>query len=147
MFDFTNYTYSALVTFIAMVIGMAYPSLLQAIQRIDETYHDDLMIRRFKEESTYKHFNEVLILAVGGGFILPFLLYMLDRMNMTIVSSALLCVQAVVTFILIVQSIRLCGLIITYYNTTDLLRHLENNGSSALPQRLKNHAEGSRVGK
>ena len=137
MFDFTNYTYSALVTFIAMVIGMAYPSLLQAIQRIDETYHDDLMIRRFKEESTYKHFNEVLILAVGGGFILPFLLYMLDRMNMTIVSSALLCVQAVVTFILIVQSIRLCGLIITYYNTTDLLRHLENNGSSALPQRLK----------
>ena len=63
MFDFTNYTYSALVTFIAMVIGMAYPSLLQAIQRIDETYHDDLMIRRFKEESTYKHFNEVLIYA------------------------------------------------------------------------------------
>ena len=137
MFDFTNYTYSTLVTFIAMVIGMAYPSLLQAIQRIDETYHDDLMIRRFKEESTYKHFNEVLILAVGGGFILPFLLYMMDRMNMVIVSSALLCVQAVVTFILIVQSIRLCGLIITYYNTTDLLRHLENNGSSALPQRLK----------
>lgn len=72
MFDFTNYTYSALVTFIAMVIGMAYPSLLQAIQRIDETYHDDLMIRRFKEESTYKHFNEVLILAVGGGFYLAF---------------------------------------------------------------------------
>lgn len=137
MFDFTNYTYSALVTFIAMVIGMAYPSLLQAIQRIDETYHDDLMIKRFKEEPAYKHFNEVLILAVGGGFILPFLLYMLDRMNMTIVSSALLCVQAVVTFILIVQSIRLSGLIITYYNTTDLLRHLENNGSSALPQRLK----------
>lgn len=137
MFDFTNYTYSALITFIAMVIGMAYPSLLQAIQRIDETYHDDLMIRRFKEEPVYKHFNEVLILAMGGGFILPFLLYMLDRMDMVAVSSSLLCIQAVVTFILIVQSIRLYGLIMTYYNTADLLRHLENNGTRALPQRLK----------
>lgn len=137
MFDFTNYTYSALITFIAMVIGMAYPSLLQAIQRIDETYHDDLMIKRFKEESIYKHFNEILIFAMGGGFILPFLLYILDRINMGIVSSTFLCIQAAVTFILIVQSIRLYGLIMTYYNTSDLLRHLENNETRSLPQRLK----------
>ena len=87
MFDFTNYTYSALITFIAMVIGMAYPSLLQAIQRIDETYHDDLMIKRFKEESIYKHFNEILIFAMGGGFILPFLLY-IRGCNLNCVSKA-----------------------------------------------------------
>lgn len=37
-FDFTNYAYSGLIGIFSAIVGMCYPLLLQAIDRIDEKY-------------------------------------------------------------------------------------------------------------
>lgn len=37
-FDFANYAYSGLIGIFSAIVGMCYPLLLQAIDRIDEKY-------------------------------------------------------------------------------------------------------------
>ena len=126
MFDFINYTYSALMSLFAMVVGLAYPAILQAIQRIDDTYHDDFMIKRFMEENIYKFFNIVLVVALGIGFTVPFLLYLCDICGYVKFPLYLIISQSVITFVLVVSSIRLYLLIQTYYVSVDLLSHINN---------------------
>ena len=126
MFDFINYTYSALMSLFAMVVGLAYPAILQAIQRIDDTYHDDFMIKRFMEENINKFFNVILVIALGVGFIVPFLLYLCDICGYVRLSLFLIIIQSIITFVLVASSIRLYLLIQTYYVTVDLLSHINN---------------------
>lgn len=36
MFDFTNYTYSGMLSIVAAVFGIAYPQINASIERIDD---------------------------------------------------------------------------------------------------------------
>lgn len=38
-FDFLDYNFSGLISIFAALIGMAYPLILQSIQRVNEMYH------------------------------------------------------------------------------------------------------------
>ena len=37
-FDFSNYTYSGLITIFSMIMGLAYPAVQSAIHEIDAKY-------------------------------------------------------------------------------------------------------------
>lgn len=62
-FDFSNYTYSGLIGIFSAIIGMCYPLLLQAIDRIDEKYHVIRFVELFKEEVVYGRFNHLLFIV------------------------------------------------------------------------------------
>ena len=49
-FDFSNYTYSGLIGIFSAIIGMCYPLMLQAIDRIDEKYNVARFVDLFKQE-------------------------------------------------------------------------------------------------
>ena len=43
MFDFTNYTYSGMLSIVAAVFGIAYPQINASIERIDDKYGSSLL--------------------------------------------------------------------------------------------------------
>lgn len=48
MFDFTNYTYSGMLSIVAAVFGIAYPQINASIERIDDKYGSSLLTMRLK---------------------------------------------------------------------------------------------------
>lgn len=49
-FDFSDYTYSGLIGIFSAIIGMCYPLMLQAIERIDEKYHVIRFVELFRKK-------------------------------------------------------------------------------------------------
>ena len=53
MFDFTNYTYSGMLSIVAAVFGIAYPQINASIERIDDKYGSSLLTTRLKNEKAF----------------------------------------------------------------------------------------------
>lgn len=56
MFDFTNYTFSGLLSILASIYGIGYPLIIQTIKSIYNQYNSDLLSCRFSKEPVYKVF-------------------------------------------------------------------------------------------
>ena len=53
MFDFTNYTYSGMLSIVAAIFGIAYPQINASIERIDDKYGSSLLTKRLKNEKAF----------------------------------------------------------------------------------------------
>lgn len=49
MFDFYNYNFSSLISILAALLGVAFPLILQCIQKVDEQYGSTRLSAHFKE--------------------------------------------------------------------------------------------------
>lgn len=74
MFDFTNYTYSGMLSIVAAVFGIAYPQINASIERIDDKYGSSLLTTRLKNEKAFAIFNVLLIVNLIIAVVNPFLL-------------------------------------------------------------------------
>lgn len=45
--DFTNYTFSFLVSLIGTILGICYPLFLENIRKIDDQYQSTVLAKRF----------------------------------------------------------------------------------------------------
>lgn len=124
-FDFTNYTFSALVGMFSAIVGMSYPFILQAIGRIDDIYGVTRFVARFKQEKAYRQFNGILLLsvvfAVGG----PFVLFASNCLF--VIHMVVLALHTIVILLLIMGVISLHEMILVYYDPSKLLKHFERN--------------------
>ena len=66
MFDFTNYTYSGMLSIVAAVFGIAYPQINASIERIDDKYGSSLLTTRLKNEKAFAIFNVLLRMSGNG---------------------------------------------------------------------------------
>lgn len=57
-FEFSNNTVSLLISVFSVIVGMTYPILLQAIQRIDEQYRSSRLSKMLMKEPKFKRFQE-----------------------------------------------------------------------------------------
>ena len=57
MFDFTNYTYSGLLSLVSAVFGISYPLILDAISNIDNKYETTILTQYFLKEQRYRIFK------------------------------------------------------------------------------------------
>ena len=55
-FEFSNNAISLLLSVFSVIVGMTYPLLLQAIQRIDEQYRSSRITKMLKEEKVFRLF-------------------------------------------------------------------------------------------
>lgn len=53
-FDFSNNALSLIFSIFSLIVGMAYPLLLQAIQRIDEQYRSSRIAKMLRAEPQFK---------------------------------------------------------------------------------------------
>lgn len=118
MFDFPNYTYSAIVGVFAAIFGMCYPLLLQAIERINDKYNSSRLSAMFLKEKSYKCFQQILYLSIAFSIASPFILSLSGRMSwlqVGILVSAALTILALMYF-----AVRLFQKIIQYYDANTL---------------------------
>ena len=74
IFDFTNYTFSGLLSILASLYGVGYPLIVQSIGRIYNQYNSALLSRRFAKEPVYKAFQVLMIANMIVAVLAPFIL-------------------------------------------------------------------------
>ena len=119
IFDFTNYTFSGLLSILASLYGVGYPLIVQSIGRIYNQYNSALLSRRFAKEPVYKAFQVLMIANMIVAVLAPFILQA-GWMNQLVIT-----IQAVGIVLLIGCSIMLFQLILLYSNAGELLKRVE----------------------
>lgn len=123
-FEFSNNAISLLLSVFSVIVGMTYPLLLQAIQRIDEQYRSSRIIKMLKEEKVFRLFQWLVTISIAFAFISIFILQLLDDCpTLTIVWVT---IHTLLTWLLLVTTILLVYTIMTYYNPDELLDRINN---------------------
>ena len=120
MFDFTNYTFSGILSILAALYGVGYPLIIQSIRSIYNQYESNLLSLRFSNEPVYIVFQILMIVNMVIAVFAPFLLQA-GWFNQVVIT-----VQAVLIVALIGCSILLFQLILLYSNAGELLKRVEN---------------------
>lgn len=118
-FDFTNYTFSGLLSILASLYGVGYPLIVQSIGSIYKQYDSDLLSRRFSKEPVYKWFQILMVLNMAVAITAPFILQA-GWFNQIVITVQVMCIVA-----LIGSSVMLFQLILLYSNAGELLKRLE----------------------
>lgn len=123
-FEFSNNAISLLLSVFSVIVGMTYPLLLQAIQRIDEQYRSSRITKILKEEKVFRLFQWLVTISIAFAFISIFILQLLDDCpTLTIVWVT---IHTLLTWLLLVTTILLVYTILTYYNPDELLDRINN---------------------
>lgn len=123
-FEFSNNAVSLLLSVFSVIVGMTYPLLLQAIQRIDELYRSSRITKMLKEEKVFRLFQWLVTISIAFAFISIFILQLLDDCpTLTIVWVT---IHTLLTWLLLVTTILLVYTIMTYYNPDELLDRINN---------------------
>ena len=77
-FEFSNNAISLLLSIFSVIVGMTYPLLLQAIQRIDEQYRSSRISKMLKYEKVFQLFQWLVAISIAFAFISIFILQLLD---------------------------------------------------------------------
>lgn len=123
-FEFSNNAIGLLLSVFSVIVGMTYPLLLQAIQRIDEQYRSSRISKMLKEEKVFRLFQWLVTISIAFAFISIFILQLLnDCPTLTIVWVT---IHTLLTWLLLVTTIMLVYTIMTYYNPGELLDRINN---------------------
>ena len=132
-FDFLYHSYTFTITVFAAVFGMAYPLILQAIDRIDDKYTSSVLATDLRKRWQFKTFNRLIVACIVCVAVLAYVLEYVDDewLKYAIVSASVL---VIVTLMIVV--VLLFHQILNYYTPVDLLELLEkkkiNRNANAL---------------
>lgn len=130
MFDFFDYNFSSLISIFAALMGMAYPLILQTIQRIDEMYKSTKLGAFFLKQWFYRLFHHLLLLTIPISIATPFLLYYYcDYSWMIIVST----VHTIMVFALAISTFILFKYIVMATNPSKFLKYLKHKLNGDYP--------------
>lgn len=132
-FDFLYHSYTFTITVFAAVFGMAYPLILQAIDRIDDKYTSSVLATDLRKRWQFKTFNRLIVACIVCVAVLAYVLEYVegDCLKYAIVSASVLVIVA-----LMIVVVLLFHQILNYYSPVDLLKLLEkkkiNRNANAL---------------
>ena len=113
-FDFTNYTFSGLLSILASLYGVGYPLIVQIIGRIHTQYNSERLSKRFVKEPVYRLFQILMLANMVAAVLAPFLLL---QQNL---SFCIITIQAILIVALVGDSILLFRLILIYHEGSKL---------------------------
>ena len=122
MFDFFDYNFSSLISIFAALMGMAYPLILQAIQRIDEMYNSSKLAAYFQKQWFFLLFSRLLLVSIPVSIVTPFLLYYFRDFSWMMILSA---AHAIIVFGLAISVFLLFKYILMTTNPSKLFEYLE----------------------
>ena len=127
MFDFTNYTFSGLISLLAAILGIGYPLFLESIRKIDEQYKSTRLSARFQQESVFRHYKAILVITIVISFCAPFLMLLFPFEKVCIV---VLTIQTISVLYLVYMMLAVFRMIQSYY---DPIKHVEAYGYPSSP--------------
>lgn len=122
MFDFFDYIFSSLISIFAALMGMAYPLILQAIQRIDEMYNSSKLAAYFQKQWFFHLFSRILLVSIPVSIVAPFLLYYFRDFSWMMILSA---AHAIIVFALAMSAFILFKYIMMTINPSKFFEYLE----------------------
>lgn len=122
MFDFFDYIFSSLISIFAALMGMAYPLILQAIQRIDEMYNSSKLAAYFQKQWFFHLFSRILLVSIPVSIVVPFLLYYFRDFSWMMILSA---AHAIIVFALAMSAFILFKYIMMTINPSKFFEYLE----------------------
>lgn len=122
-FEFSNNALSLFFSIFSLIVGMAYPLLLQAIQRIDEQYRSSRIAKMLRAEPQFKQFQLLVVISIAFASI--FVMQLIEGHDCLVI--AWIAVHALVSLLLLIATISLFYLLLTYYHADDLLDHINSN--------------------
>lgn len=131
-FDFLDYNFSGLISIFAALIGMAYPLILQSIQRVNEMYHSTWLSGYVQKQKPIKRFNAILIIAIVFAILNPFLLREFNDNEVVCVVLALS--HSLVTLLLLIATVSLYHFLQLTTRPFDLLKYIEDNPINGKPE-------------
>ena len=105
-------TFSGLLSLFTAVIGLAYPFILQAIERIQERYITERVSHWFEEETTFARFFFMLKANIPIAFLAPFFSFLFY--DYVLLSITVLAVQSVFVCLLLFYLMGLYKQVDTY---------------------------------
>lgn len=129
-FDFLYHSYTLTITIFAAVFGMAYPLILQAVERIDQKYSSSVLSTDLRNRWQFKWFNRLIICCIAT---LPILAYILVATDSILHKYIIVSIATLLIIALMVDVVLLVRRIIVFYSPIELLEYLEsrNNISNA----------------
>ena len=123
-FEFSNNAIGLLLSVFSVIVGMTYPLLLQAVQRIDEQYGSSRISKMLKEEKVFRRFQWLVAVSIAFAFVSIFVLQLLD--GYILFTILWITTHALLTLYLLVLTISLVYTILAYYNPNELLDRINN---------------------
>lgn len=117
------------ITFIAGILGVAYPILIEVVSRLDEKYSSLVVTDLFNREREYKLFRTFLKSSLVGVFLymiinLPFMPFMPFFMGGKYLALVLVSLLILSTGFLIISFLLFVNKVLLYYSTFRLLNYL-----------------------
>lgn len=126
-FEFSNNTYSGLISIFSMIVGMAYPAVQSAIREIDAKYESGQIIEYFMTESSYRWFRFCLALAILFALCCPFVLICSEKDWFHYTCTFL---HTIVVLAMLASAIKLYTVIMVYYRSGELVEHVKARAQS-----------------
>ena len=122
-FDFLYHSYTLTITIFAAVFGMAYPLMLQAIERIDDKYTSSVLSTDIRKRWQFKVFNVLIICCI---VIIPALAYLLETASSIQQKYVIVSVATMLIIALMMDIVLLVRCILVFYSPEELLKYLES---------------------
>lgn len=126
-FDFTNYTFSAIITIFAAIVGMAYPFIQNTILKIDEKYKSEELTNSFLSERVYHWFLYSFYVSIIFAILSPLLLLCFEN---AVFVTIWIYAHLLVTLWLIISTVRLYQLMQIYTVASNLREYLTQSNQS-----------------
>ena len=118
MFNFTDTTYSGLLSILSALFGIAYPLVISCIEKIDQKYQSTLLTARFKNERIFKTFKYLLIINLIMAVIFPFLMDGCTHGRLFVGLQTCAAITIILATLLLLQKI------MVYYDISELHREI-----------------------
>lgn len=125
-FDFLYHSYTLTITIFAAVFGMAYPLMLQAIERIDQKYSSSVLSSDLRNRWQFKWFNWLIICCIAT---LPVLAYVLEVAVSIQHKYIIVSIATLLIITLMVDVVLLVRRILGFYSPTELLEYLDSKNN------------------
>ena len=121
-FDFLYHTYTLTITVFAAVFGMAYPLILQAIERIDQKYTSSVLSTDLRKRWQFKAFNVLIVICIACVGVLAYVLESVEGIHW---KYGVVSVAVFLILLLMVDVVLLVHQIINYYSPEELFKLLK----------------------
>ena len=122
-FDFLYHSYSFTITIFAAVFGMAYPLILQAIERIDDKYTSSVLATDLRKRWQFRTFNVLIIICI---ICLPILAYIIEATDSILYKYIIVSIVTLLIIALMIDVVFLVRQILIFYSPKELLEHLDD---------------------
>lgn len=119
--DFTNYTFSFLVSLTGVILGICYPLFLENIRKIDDQYNSTVLSKLFQDIKEFNVYRVALLLSLILSFLAPFIMLLFNNVIVNIVVETVHCVCV---FAMALTMLLLFRKIVIFYNPMALSSYL-----------------------